>query len=167
VIRIAANSEALAMTSVMTFGRADKGAIAVEFGLIFPLVVIMLLGVVEAAAAISANLSVQGAARTGAHFGLVKPPVQGDVSPIVNATKAALPSGWVGTGVQNPAQISASVTCECELTGAIACGVPCPAGEQTLSYLKVDVAKVYTPIVALRYFAPTFEFKNSSQVRLK
>ena len=77
------------------FSVGDQGAIAVEFGLIFPVILVMLLGIVEASAAISANLQVQGAARTGAHFGLVKPPVQGDMSPIISATRAALPAGWV------------------------------------------------------------------------
>lgn len=145
----------------------EDGAIAVEFGFVFPLVLVMLLGIVEASAAISANLSVQGAARTGAHFGLVKPPIQGDMAPIIGATRAALPAEWVSANAANPATIAASIACECELTGPVACGVPCGAGEQSLSYLKVDVSKVYTPLVALRYFSPSFVFKNSSQVRLK
>lgn len=147
--------------------RDQGGAVAVEFGFIFPLIIVMLLGMVEVSQAISANLTVQAAARTGAHFGLVKPPLQGDVAPIITATKAALPSDWIGAEAVNPAQISASVYCECELSGAIACGTACGAGEKSLSYLKVDVAKTYTPLVQLRYFAPTFQFKNTSQVRLK
>lgn len=149
------------------FAATEDGAIAVEFGLIFPLILVMLLGIVEASAAISANLQVQGAARTGAHFGLVKPPVQGDMAPIISATRAALPADWVSESTATAAKVAASITCECELTGPVVCGTPCAAGEQSLSYLKVDVSKVYTPLVALRYFSPTFEFKNSSQVRLK
>ena len=153
--------------NALRLARSESGAIAVEFGFVFPLVLVILLGIVEASAAISANLSVQGAARTGAHFGLVKPPVQGDMAPVISATRAALPADWVSAGAANPAKIAANIACECELTGPVACGVPCSAGEQSLSYLKVDVSKVYTPLVALRYFSPSFEFKNSSQVRLK
>lgn len=149
------------------FTSDQRGAVAVEFGFIFPLLITMLLGMIEVSQAISAHLAVQSAARTGAHFGLVKPPVQGDVAPIIAATKAAMPSNWTGSGATDPAEISASVYCECELTGPAACGTACAAGEKSLSYLKVDVAKTYTPLVQLRYFAPTFQFKNSSQVRLK
>lgn len=155
------------MRKAVHFAQREDGAIAVEFGFVFPLVLVMLLGIVEASAAISANLSVQGAARTGAHFGLVKPPIQGDMTSIISATRAALPAEWVSTSAANPATIAASIACECELTGPVACGVPCSAGEQSMSYLKVDVSKVYTPLVALRYFSPSFVFKNSSQVRLK
>ena len=155
-----------ALRKVTSFAHAQGGAIAVEFGMIFPLILVMLLGIIEVSTAISANLSVQAAARAGAHFGLAKPPVQGNVTPIVNAVKAALPAQWI-TDTEAPAEISANLLCECELTGPVQCGVQCAAGEQTLTHLQVNVAKLYTPLVTLRYFSPTFKFQNSTQVRLK
>lgn len=152
---------------VRRFAAANDGVMAVEFAFIFPVVLVMLLGLIETAMAISNNLAVQAAARAGTHFGLIKPPLQGDMQPILNSVRAALPAEWVASGAANPAQYSASLLCECELTGAIACGNPCAAGEQSLTYLKVDVSKVYTPIVTLRYFSASYAFQNSSQVRLK
>jgi Flp pilus assembly protein TadG len=141
------------------------GAIAVEFGLIAPVLLVMLLGLVETSSAISTSISVQGAARAGTHFGLTKPPVQGDLAPVIAATRAAMPSGW--TSGDDAAKVSASLVCECEVTGSIACGNACNANEKSLTYLKVDVSKAYTPIVKLHYFTSNYTIKNSSQVRLQ
>ncbi|MBK9078780.1 MAG: pilus assembly protein [Hyphomicrobium sp.] len=63
-----------ALAKARAFAPSQGGAIAVEFGFIFPIILTILLGLIEASTAISANLAVQTAARTGAHFGLVKPP---------------------------------------------------------------------------------------------
>jgi hypothetical protein len=156
-----------ALAKARAFAPSQGGAIAVEFGFIFPIILTILLGLIEASTAISANLAVQTAARTGAHFGLVKPPIQGDMAPVISAVRAALPPEWVATDTETPAEISANLLCECELTGPVQCGVQCSAGEQSMTYLKVDVAKTYTPLVTLRYFSPTFKFQNSTQVRLK
>jgi Flp pilus assembly protein TadG len=151
----------------MRFVGARDGAIAVEFGLIAPVMLVMLLGLVEVSSAISTSLSVQGAARAGTHFGLTKPPVQGDLGPVIAATRAAMPADWSSGGSSSGAQVSASLVCECEVTGPIACGKACNANEKSLTYLKVDVSKAYTPIVKLHYFASNHTFKNSSQVRLQ
>lgn len=154
-------------SSTSNFVECSRGAIAVEFGFIAPVILVMLLGIVEVALALSNNMAVQAGARAGTHFGLIKPPVQGDMAPVTAAVKAALPSEWTSAGAQDAAQINATLTCECEVSGPIACTAPCGQGEKMQTYLKVDVSKVYTPLVTLRYFATNFEFKNSSQVRLK
>lgn len=135
--------------------------------MVAPVILIMLLGVVEVSIAISNSLAVQGAARAGTHFGLTKPPVQGDMAPVIASVKAALPADWTAAGAADPAVIAATVVCECEQTGAIACGATCGAGEAKQEYLKVDVSKVYKPLVALRYFSTNYKFQNSSQIRLK
>ncbi|MEQ1669520.1 MAG: TadE family protein [Hyphomicrobium sp.] len=149
------------------FTTSHEGAIAVEFAFIAPVILIMLLGVVEVSSAISSNLTVQAAARAGTHYGLTTPPVQGDMTPVINSVKAALPVAWTAAGAATPATINASVICECENTGPVACGGTCAAGENKQEYLKVDVSKPYKPIVTPRYFATNFVFTNSSQIRLK
>jgi len=149
------------------FVTSRPGTIAVEFGMIAPVILTMFLGVVEIGAAISTSLSVQAAARAATHFGLTTPPVQGDLSPILGAARAAMPADWTAADTTDSAQVNASLVCECELTGAVACGAACAAGEKSLTYLKVDVSKVYTPIVKLRYFTSGYAFKSSSQVRLQ
>lgn len=145
-------------------GKSEDGSIAVEFATISPVLLIMLLGVIEVSSAINQNLSVHAAARAGTDFGLTKPPVNGDVQPIINAAKASMPTSWSSDG-SNP-DVKASLVCECEVTGAVACGGQCAAGERMQTYLKVDVTKAYTPVVNFRFMSSSMKFSNTSQIRL-
>lgn len=148
---------------LFTYG-SDGGTIAVEFGMIAPIVLVMLLGVIEVSSAISQNLAVQASARAGTDFGLTKPPVQGDMQPIVGAVKAAMPAGWAADG--SKPNVKATLVCECEVSGPVACGGQCGQDERMQTYLKVDVTKNYTPIVNFRFFSTSVVFSNTSQIRL-
>jgi Flp pilus assembly protein TadG len=64
----------------------QRGAAAVEFALIVPLLVSMLLGVVDFGMALSQNISLQGAAREGARQGVT----QGDVIATTSQAKGSL-----------------------------------------------------------------------------
>ncbi len=152
---------------VPAFAAARAGNIAVEFGFIAPIVLIMLLGVAEVSVAISNQLTVQAAARAGAHYGFMKPPVQGNMQPVIDSVKAALPPKWVATANASKATVAASVTCECELTGAAVCGAPCAAGERSLTYLKIDVAKKYEPLVKIHHLTSDVTLRDTVMVRLQ
>ncbi len=154
-------------TSIRAFAVARAGNIAVEFGFIAPVVLIMLLGVAEVSVAISNQLTVQAAARAGAHYGFMKPPVQGNMQPVIDSVKAAMPAKWVAIANSSKATIAASVTCECELTGAAVCGAPCAAGERSLTYLKIDVAKKYEPLVKIQHVTSNFVLRDTVMVRLQ
>jgi Flp pilus assembly pilin Flp len=145
--------------------RADcRGAMAVEFGLIAPVVMLMMLGVVEASVAISTNLEVQAAARAGTHAGFTRPPTAGDMTPIIASTKAAMPADWLSGN--NAATVAATLACECEVTGAVACGNPCGLGEAKQTYLRVEVTKNHAPLLSTKFFSPSFQLKQMSMVRL-
>lgn len=149
------------------FIAAKTGTIAVEFALVVPVVMILFLGIAEASAAISNQLTVQAAARAGAHFGFTKPPVAGNMQPVIDSVKAAMPSAWLNASDPDKATVAASMVCECELTGAIACGTPCAAGEKALTFLKIDVAKKYKPLVPVRHFSTNFTLRDTAMVRLQ
>ncbi|MBA4130225.1 MAG: hypothetical protein C0519_02250 [Hyphomicrobium sp.] len=143
------------------------GIIAVEFGLIAPIILALVLGVVEVSRAIENYLSIQTATRAGTHYALTKPPVQGDMSRIVSSVRAALPPDWVSATDGSAPQITASMVCECDVTGPAACGAPCGIGEKQQTYIRVEVQKLYTPLVSFRNFAPSYQLKTASMVRLK
>ena len=149
------------------FARAEDGVMAVEFGFIAPVVIALLLGVVEISQAISSQLQVQAAARVGSNFGLAKPPVQGNVQPVIDAVRATLPPEWIATANADKAVIAATVTCECEVSGPAQCGVPCGQGERSQTYLRVDVTKPYAPMLQFRYMPMSFTLTDTSLVRLQ
>jgi hypothetical protein len=150
----------------LRFVNAQSGSIAVEFGYLLPVVLVILLGLVEVAFAISNQLMVQGAARAGTQLGMSKPPVQGDVQPIVASVRAALPPSWVANESEDVADIQAEVICECEYTGNVACGQPCGSGERSQSFLRVNVSKRHYSLVKFRNWTPSIVLSNSSVVRL-
>lgn len=146
------------------FYRAQDGSIAVEFGYMLPVLLLLALTVGEAAMAISEQMSVQSAARAGTHFGLEKPPVQGDMQPIINSVKAAMPAGW--SGEEQPT-ITAKIVCECEFTGPVQCGASCGKDERTQSFLQVDVTKRHSTMFSFQGWKPSVTLKNTSIVRLQ
>ncbi len=146
---------------------ANNGAMAVEFGFIAPVVIGLLLGIVEISQAISSQLQVQAAARVGSNFGLTKPPVQGNVQPVIDSVRAALPAEWLDAANTDKAVVAASILCECEVSGPAQCGAPCGAGERSQTYLRVDVTKPYTPMVQIRYLPLSFTLRDTSLVRLQ
>lgn len=149
------------------FGRAQTGTMAVEFGFVAPVVIALLLGVVEVSQAISSQLQVQAAARVGSNFGLAKPPVQGNVQPVIDSVRAALPADWIDAANANKAVVAATIFCECEVSGPAQCGAPCGAGERSQTYLRVDVTKPYTPMVQIRFLPLSFTLRDSSLIRLQ
>ena len=149
------------------FGRAQTGTMAVEFGFIAPVIIGLLLGVVEISQAISSQLQVQAAARVGSNFGLAKPPVQGNVQPVIDSVRAALPAEWIDPANADKAVVAATILCECEVSGPAQCGAPCGAGERSQTYLRVDVTKPYTPMVQIRYLPLSFTLRDTSLIRLQ
>ena len=149
------------------FASANAGTMAVEFGFIAPVVIGLLLGVVEISQAISGQLQVQAAARAGSNFGLAKPPVQGNVQPVIDSVRAALPAEWLDSANANNAVVAATILCECEVSGPAQCGAPCGAGERSQTYLRVDVTKPYTPMLQIRYLPLSFTLRDTSLVRLQ
>jgi Flp pilus assembly protein TadG len=143
-----------------------RGSISVELGFIAPMILLLVLGTIEVSMAISSNMTLQLAARAGTNHGLASPPASGNTAAVVASARAALPSDWL-TATPNPALVAASIICECALTGAVACGGSCAAGEAKHQYLKVDVSRTYQTIFSSRYFSPSFAMANMSMVRLQ
>lgn len=150
-----------------SFRRDGSGTIAVEFAYMMPVFMVVMLCLGEVALAISDQMSVQAAARAGTHYGLQKPPLQGNVAPVIAAVEAAMPSRWIsGDGGGKPI-IAAAVLCECELTGPVQCGSACAKGERSQSFLKVDVTKVHKSILSFQGLKASLSLKNTSMVRLQ
>lgn len=149
------------------FADLESGAIAVEFGYLLPVLLVLILAAGEVGFAISDQLTVQAAARAGTHYGLKMPPSAGNLGPVINSVKAALPGSWQTANAVNKPVVAASIECECEFTGPIQCGLSCAKGERSQSYLKVDVSKVHASVISLRGWKPRLTLKNSSRVRLQ
>lgn len=84
-------------------GRDDRGAAMVELALVLPVLVVLLVGIVEAGRAYGAHVAIQGAARDGARLAAL-----------------GFPSAEVETavfGTAGPAEVVAVVTTPCRNNG--------------------------------------------------
>jgi Flp pilus assembly protein TadG len=112
--------------------RADKGAAMAELVIIAPLLLLILLGFVEAARAGNLALTVASAARAGAQYGAQNHVTAADNTGMQTAA----------TSDANLAGVSAvaSSFCQCEDLSASTCGQSgaCPTNHQNL-YIKVIV----------------------------
>jgi Flp pilus assembly protein TadG len=77
----------------------ERGAVAVEFALVLPLLVMLLLGTVTAGVAYSRNVGLTNAVREGARFGAIAPSDGAWIASVQNRTRASQFDG-TGAGTQ-------------------------------------------------------------------
>jgi len=143
------------------------GAIAIEFAMIAPILIIMAISVYDVSLAIKQKLALQNATRIGVQYGLVRRPVQGDMQHVINAVEQTLPPKWDKSNAATQPQISAALRCECSTGLVIACGSKCSAGQTKLTYLKVEITKTYQTMLPYPGFDSNFEISDESIVRLQ
>jgi hypothetical protein len=144
-----------------------RGTFAVEFALVSPLLLLVLLGAYDGSIAIQEKLALQAATRAGIQYGLVRRPVQGDTSSVVATVTAMLPSDWTAAGGTPGYSINAALTCECSVSGAVACDAACPTGQYRLSYLSVEVRRRHRFLFRYPGFGDSIDIADRSLVRLQ
>lgn len=113
-----------------------RGVSMVEFGFVAPLLMLFLLGIVDAARAFSAKLTIDQAAYRALEKAQVGT-VQTDYTFVQNeaATAAGVPT----------ANVTVTTWLECDGTRQPSFTGSCTPGQQTTRYLKVDIVKSFVP----------------------
>ena len=119
--------------------RDERGAVAVEFALIFPLLILLVLGIVEFGFGYHAWDATQNAAREGARLGAVSP----DVGEIEARVRGA-------TDFLNQANLT--VTIQCGLTGGTFGACPAASAWDEGDIVRVTVQYHYDYITPLPRF---------------
>lgn len=116
---------------VQNFVRNEKGVAAVEFALVAPILLLLLLGLADFGLAMRERMALASAARAGAERAWAD---SGDNAAITQAVQAA--------GTLDAAAITVAVTEFCECAGtASACGVTCADGSTPATYVGVSVSE--------------------------
>jgi Flp pilus assembly pilin Flp len=121
--------------------RHTSGGAAVEFGIIFPMFLIVILAVVEYGLAIFQIMSVSNAAQVGANYAMINGYHPTTIRNKVNAA----------TGIAT-ANIAVSEVCGCPTGSAVTdlgCTPPLPscAGDQRPgAYVRVTITQEYSPV---------------------
>jgi Flp pilus assembly protein TadG len=122
--------------------RQTSGGAAVEFGLIFPIFLILILGIVDYGAAIFQIMAVSNAAQVGANYATLNGYNPATIRNKVNAA----------TGIA-AANVTVSETCGCPTGSAVTdlgCTAPlppsCAANQTPGAYVTVTVKQAYSPV---------------------
>ncbi|HEX3537438.1 MAG TPA: TadE/TadG family type IV pilus assembly protein [Stellaceae bacterium] len=146
------------------FGRARDGVAAVEFGLLAPMLLLIVAASLDLGLAYSAQIKVQQAAQAGAQYALlhgfdstkITTAVTSATSLSVNATPAPTQQCGCLTG--------STVT----LSGTPPCLVTCGNGVTPGTYVQVNAQASYTPLIpyATLLSSPT-TLSSQAQVRIQ
>ena len=119
-----------------------KGAAAIEFGIVAPILITVLISVVDIGGAIQQNIRLEAAARSALGYAHV---YSSDTNGIANMVTNAL-SGWNNVNVTVPA-----MQCFCgAATSASNCAVDCTVGVEQRRQLSVTVTRPYNGLVFLQ-----------------
>jgi Flp pilus assembly pilin Flp len=143
------------------------GTFAVEFGLIAPFLLVLLVAVGDLSLMLYRKMEIQNAARMATQYGTLRRPVQGDVTAIEAAARSNLPQSWFADGSAEPATVSASLSCSCDGGVSISCNNVCPAPEIRATYLNVDITKTQPTIFDYPLLPDRIVLVSRSSVRLQ
>jgi Flp pilus assembly protein TadG len=126
--------------------RDKRGSVAVEFALIGPALVLLVMAATDLSLAIRARAEVGSAARAGAQYAAIN---GYNSSAITIAVTSA-------TSLAVTATPAPSTYCGCATASGIAqqtCGTACAAGGLTGTYVSVSAAYSYTPLFPTQWNA--------------
>lgn len=123
--------------------RDRRGSAAIEFGIIAPVLLVLLVGIIELGFAVRQSMQVQDAAEAGALYAGKYGWKPAEISAaIVHATGA-------DNITASPAPV---LFCGCpEATGIApaACDATCPSGDPAEHYIRVSASRPYSPILTI------------------
>jgi len=158
------------MTALLnaSFLRDLRGVIAVEMALLAPVLLAIMLAAYEGANAINAQLAIQRAALIASQNAMAQGANGSNMTPVIQAAKAALPPEWSSaTDANLRPQVAASVACECSVTGAVACSVSCASGETKKTFLTVTISRSHPLLIKMTGLPDRIALSDKAVVRLE
>jgi Flp pilus assembly protein TadG len=138
-----------------------QGVAAIEFAIVGPMLVVMMICTVDLGTGIFRRMQVQNAAQAGAIYAALHGFTASSISTAV-------------TSATNFSGISASPApatfCGCASGNAIStisCSSTCTGGGSPGTYVTVSAQATYTPILSYPYLPDSFTFNSQSTVRIQ
>jgi len=145
--------------------RTQRGAALVEFAVMLPIVILILLGIIEIGRFAYFSILVANSAHAGAMYGAQRSATTEDSAGMAAAAVADLGPNPIGTVTPNPAP-TWGYQCMSTTTGAVTTAfpatTPCPAGSTGRTYVKVVMTGTITPIFRYPLLPQTFSVTATS-----
>lgn len=143
---------------------AQRGAALVEFALVLPLLMLLLLGGVEIGRYAYFAIQVGNAARAGVQYAAQNPVTALDTNGITSAAQA--------DGATSIASLNVSPTnyCTCwdgTAGTSVSCTGTCPSGSQQVEYVQVSVSGKISPLFNYPFLPAALTVSNTATMRVE
>jgi Flp pilus assembly protein TadG len=138
-----------------------SGVAAIEFGIVVPILVLMVVAVVDIGMGFYRKMQVEDAAQAGAQWAVKN---GFDANAITSAVTSATSAPSISVS-PTPVQF-----CGCATGSTIStttCGTTCSGGVQAGTYTTVSAQMTYNTILPYGVFPSTYNFSSQSTVRLQ
>uniref|UniRef100_A0A974A5W6 Pilus assembly protein n=1 Tax=Bradyrhizobium septentrionale TaxID=1404411 RepID=A0A974A5W6_9BRAD len=142
-------------------GLDRRGVAAIEFGIMIPVLSLMVVSVTDIGLALFHKMQVENAAQAGAQYAIVR---GFDTTGVSNAVTAATNSTAI-TASPKPIQF-----CGCPTSAGVStvsCGAVCPSGAQAGTYAMVSAQGTYNTLINYQIVATTYTYSAQSTARLQ
>ncbi|WP_407187317.1 TadE/TadG family type IV pilus assembly protein [Bradyrhizobium centrosematis] len=139
----------------------ERGVAAAEFGILIPLLSLMIVSVTDVGLALYRKMQVENAAQAGAQYAIAR---GFDTSGISNAVASATNATGI-TASPPPVQF-----CGCPTTAGVStvtCGTVCAGGAQAGTYTTVSARATYYTLIDYQIVAATYTYTAQSTARLQ
>ena len=142
--------------------REEGGAVAIEFSVVLPLMILLLICGTDLGMGIYRNMQVQHAAQAGAQYAVVNSKFNSNaIAGIVqnatsfsNITAVPVPATYCGCADNNG-------------IAPISCGSSCAGGKIYGTYVSVSAQASYTPILPYPLISSSFSLTGRADVRIQ
>jgi Flp pilus assembly protein TadG len=138
----------------------DRGVSAVEWAMIAPIVMVLLLGVMDFGAAAIHKMQMANSVRAGLQYATVRKPIQGDLTQIQTAIDTAAPPDETGTR-----DVTVTLYCQCPDGSAIACTSSCAGGDRS-SNVSIVIQEDYQMMLGLPFAGSNLTLRAEGAVQL-
>jgi Flp pilus assembly protein TadG len=141
--------------------RDTRGAAAIEFGIMIPLLSLMVVSVTDIGLAVYRKMQVENAAQAGAQYAIAR---GFDTTGVSSAVTSATNSTAI-TASPAPVQF-----CGCPTSAGVStvsCGTVCAGGAQAGTYAKVSAQATYYTLIDYQVVATTYTYSAQSTARLQ
>lgn len=138
-----------------------SGVAAIEFGIVVPILVLMVVATVDIGMGFYRKMQVEDAAQAGAQWAIKN---GFDANAITNAVTAATSATSISVS-PTPVQFCGCATGSTITTAT--CGTTCSGGVQAGTYTTVSAQMTYSTILPYGIFPSAYNFSSQSTVRLQ
>lgn len=138
----------------------ERGAISVEWALVVGFLAFLFLGAFNYGIAALHKMEMANAVRAGLQYAVVRKPIQGDTSQIVNTVQTAAPTDKTGTRA-----ITVAMFCRCNDGSSSNCDGNCSSGDPQ-TYISILMKEGYDTLINLPFSDRRMNFEINGTVQL-